>query len=62
VISLLDASIVNLAPPTIQTDLHEQLSDLHWVVDAYTLPFAVLMLTTGTLADHFGRKRLFLLA
>jgi DHA2 family methylenomycin A resistance protein-like MFS transporter len=56
----LDGSIVNVALATIQSDLHAQLSDLQWVVDAYTLPFAALMLTAGTLADRFGRKRLFL--
>src|SRR5499427_2565785 len=56
----LDGSIVNVALATIQTDLHAQLSDLQWVVDAYTLPFAALMLTAGTLSDRFGRKRLFL--
>src|SRR5713101_2201583 len=57
---LLDASIVTLALPRIQADLHTGLSDLQWVVVAYTLPFAVLMLTAGTLGDRFGRKRLFL--
>src|SRR5215470_8665271 len=57
---LLDASIVNVALPTIQADLHTNLSDLQWVVDAYTLPLAVLMLTAGTLGDRFGRKRFFL--
>ena len=57
---LLDASIVTVALPTIQADLHTNLSDLQWAVDAYTLPFAVLMLTAGTLGDRFGRKRLFL--
>ena len=57
---LLDASIVNVALPTIQADLHANLSDLQWVVDAYTLPLAALMLTAGTLGDRFGRKRLFL--
>src|SRR5450631_150459 len=57
---LLDASIVNVAIPTIQIDLHANLSDLQWTVDAYTLPFAALMLTAGTLGDRFGRKRLFL--
>jgi EmrB/QacA subfamily drug resistance transporter len=56
----LDGSIVNVALPTIQADLHANLSDLQWVVDAYTLPFAALMLTAGTLGDRFGRKRLFL--
>jgi len=57
---LLDASIVNVALPTIQVNLHAQLSDLQWVVDAYTLPLAALMLTAGTLGDRFGRKRIFL--
>lgn len=57
---LLDTSIVNVALPTIQADLHAHLSDLQWVVDAYTLPFAALLLTTGSLGDRFGRKRIFL--
>lgn len=57
---LLDTSIVTLALPRIQTDLHANLFDLQWAVDAYILPFAVLMLTAGTLGDRFGRKRLFL--
>ena len=57
---LLDASIVTVALPTIQRDLHAQLAGLQWVVDAYTLPFAVLLLTAGTLGDRFGRKRVFL--
>jgi MFS family permease len=48
------------ALPSIQADLHAQLADLQWVVDAYTLPLAALMLTAGTLGDRFGRKRLFL--
>jgi EmrB/QacA subfamily drug resistance transporter len=57
---LLDGSIVNVALSSIQAELHAQLSDLQWVVDAYTLPLAALMLTAGTLGDRFGRKRLFL--
>src|SRR6516164_1941417 len=56
----LDGSIVNVALATIQTDFHAHLSDLQWVVDAYALPFAALLLTAGTLGDRFGRKRLFL--
>jgi EmrB/QacA subfamily drug resistance transporter len=60
-IVLLDTTIVNTALPTIQSSLHTNLSDLQWVVDAFTLPFAALMLTGGTLGDRFGRKRLFLL-
>jgi EmrB/QacA subfamily drug resistance transporter len=58
---LLDASIVTVALPTIQNNLHTNLSDLQWAVDAYTLPFAALMLTAGTFGDRFGRKRLFLI-
>ncbi|HEX8997626.1 MAG TPA: DHA2 family efflux MFS transporter permease subunit [Ktedonobacterales bacterium] len=57
---LLDASIVTVALPTIQSMLQARLSDLQWVVDAYTLPFAALLLTAGTLGDRFGRKRVFL--
>ena len=57
---LLDGSIVTLALPTIQSTLHASLSDLQWTIDAYTLPFAALLLTAGTLGDRFGRKRLFL--
>ena len=58
---LLDTSIVNVALPTIQTDFHASLADLQWMVDAYTLPFAALLLTAGSLGDRFGRKRLFLI-
>jgi EmrB/QacA subfamily drug resistance transporter len=57
---LLDASIVTVALPTIQSSLHADISGLQWVVNAYTLPFAVLLLTAGTLGDRFGRKRVFL--
>ena len=57
---LLDASIVALALPAIQATLHASLADLQWTIDAYTLPFAVLMLSAGTLGDRFGRKRVFL--
>jgi DHA2 family methylenomycin A resistance protein-like MFS transporter len=57
---LLDASIVTLALPAIQATLHASLADLQWTIDAYTLPFAVLMLGAGTLGDRFGRKRIFL--
>lgn len=57
---LLDGSIVLTALPTIQADLNAQLSDLQWTIGAYTLPFAALMLTAGTLGDRFGRKKLLL--
>lgn len=57
----LDASVVVLALPTIQANLHASLTDLQWTVDAYTLSFAALLLAAGTLNDRFGRKRLFLI-
>lgn len=58
---LLDATIVVTALPTIQSSLHTNLSDLQWAVSTYTLSFAALMLTAGTLGDRFGRKRFFLI-
>jgi EmrB/QacA subfamily drug resistance transporter len=57
---LLDVSIVNVALPSIQRALHASFSDLQWVVDAYALMLAALLLTTGSLADLFGRRKLFM--
>jgi EmrB/QacA subfamily drug resistance transporter len=56
---LLDVTIVNVALPAIQTSLHSSFSDLQWVVDAYSLMLAALLLTTGSLADLFGRRLVF---
>ncbi|HEY7149109.1 MAG TPA: MFS transporter [Gaiellaceae bacterium] len=56
----LDTTVVNVALPAIQADLGIGLSQLEWVVNAYTLPFAVLLLTGGKLADFLGRRRVFL--
>ncbi|MCU1493030.1 MAG: drug resistance transporter, EmrB/QacA subfamily [Acidimicrobiaceae bacterium] len=56
---LLDVSIVNTALPSIQRAVHASFSGLQWVVDAYTLSFAVLLLSCGALADRHGRKRMF---
>jgi EmrB/QacA subfamily drug resistance transporter len=53
---LLDITIVNVALPDIQTELHSSFTDLQWVVDAYALTLAALLLTTGSLADRFGRR------
>ncbi len=58
---LLDITIVNVALPAIEHALHASFSDLQWVVDAYALALATCVLTAGSLADLFGRKRLFLL-
>jgi EmrB/QacA subfamily drug resistance transporter len=56
---LLDVTIVNVALPDIQQSLHSSFSDLQWVVDAYALTLASLLLTAGSLADLFGRRLLF---
>jgi EmrB/QacA subfamily drug resistance transporter len=56
---LLDVTIVNVALPSIQTSLKASFSDLQWVVDAYALSLAALLLTTGSLADLYGRRLVF---
>ena len=58
---LLDITIVNVALPAIQRSLDATFSDLQWVVDAYALALATFVLTAGSLADLYGRKRVFLL-
>lgn len=57
---MLDNTVVNVALPSIQRDLHASLSALEWTVSAYTLTFAVLLVTGGRLGDIFGRRRMFL--
>ncbi|MGH3192997.1 MAG: MFS transporter [Streptosporangiaceae bacterium] len=56
---LLDVTIVTVAQPAIQSGLHASFSDVQWVLDAYALTLASLLLTFGVLADRHGRKRLF---
>ena len=56
---LLDVTIVVVAQPAIQEGLHASFSDVQWVLDAYALTLASLLLTSGVLADRYGRKRLF---
>ena len=57
---LLDITIVNVALPDIQRDLGSSFEDLQWVVDAYALALAALLLASGSLADLLGRRRVFL--
>ncbi len=57
---VLDATVVNVALPSIQTDLHMSESDLQWVVNAYTLVFGGFLLLGGRAGDLIGRKRVFL--
>ena len=56
---LLDITVVNTALPAIQKDLDASFTDLQWVIDAYTLSLAALVLTAGSLADRLGRRRVF---
>jgi MFS family permease len=54
---MLDIAVVNTALSDIAGDLHTGLSGLQWIVDAYTLALASVVLTAGSLADRFGRRR-----
>jgi EmrB/QacA subfamily drug resistance transporter len=56
----LDSTILNVALPTLQKDLHASLSGLQWIADAYLLVVSSLLMLTGSTADRLGRKRLFL--
>src|SRR5260221_2288464 len=57
---ILDATIVNVALPSIQRGLHFSSADLQWVINSYTLMFGGFLLLGGRAADFFGRRRLFL--
>jgi len=57
---LVDVTIVQVALPRIQRDLHASFTDLQWVIDAYALTLSALILTSGSLADRIGRKRVFI--
>ncbi|HEY1592874.1 MAG TPA: MFS transporter [Solirubrobacteraceae bacterium] len=56
---LLDITVVNTALPSIARDLHASFNDLQWVIDAYTLALAAVVLTAGSLADRLGRRLVF---
>jgi EmrB/QacA subfamily drug resistance transporter len=58
---MLDNTVVNVALPSIQRDFDASLSALEWTINAYTLTFAVLLITGGRLGDIFGRRLLFLI-
>src|SRR6478752_10566495 len=59
---ILDLSIVNVALPSIQSDLEFSSPGLQWVVDAYTITFAGFLMLGGRAADHFGQRRIFVIA
>jgi MFS transporter, DHA2 family, methylenomycin A resistance protein len=61
VVVQLDVTIVNVALPRIATDLRMGVAGLQWVVDAYTLTFAVLLLSAGVLGDRLGARRMYVI-
>ena len=58
---MLDNTIVNVALPSIERDLHMSISSLEWIVTAYALTFAALLITGGKLGDYYGRRKMFIL-
>src|SRR3979490_2208627 len=56
---LLDITVVKVGLPSIRNDLGASFTDLQWVIDAYALTLAALVLTAGSLADRLGRRRVF---
>jgi len=58
---MLDNTVVNVALPSIQRSLHMSISSLEWIVTAYALTFAALLITGGKLGDLYGRRRMFML-
>src|SRR5438034_7497658 len=55
----IDGTVVNVALPALQTNLNATVTDVQWVVEAYALFLAALLLLGGSLGDHFGRKRIY---
>jgi EmrB/QacA subfamily drug resistance transporter len=59
-LAFIDATVVNVALPALQTALHASLTEVQWIVEAYALFLSALMLVGGSAGDQFGRRRLFL--
>ncbi len=59
--AFIDGSVTNLALPALQRDLHATVSDAQWVIEAYSLFLAALILVGGSLGDRFGRRRVFMI-
>src|SRR3989442_9113842 len=57
--AFIDGTVVNVALPVLQVDLNATTTDVQWIVEAYSLFLAALILVGGTLGDHFGRRRIF---
>src|ERR1044071_6859701 len=57
--AFIDGTVVNVALPVLQTDLNASVTDVQWVIEAYTLFLAALLLLGGSLGDRFGRKKIY---
>ena len=60
-LTFIDATVVNVALPALQADLHATITDLQWVIEAYALFLGSLILVGGSMGDQFGRRRVFLI-
>ena len=58
--TFIDATVVNVALPALQADLHATITEVQWVIEAYALFLGALILVGGSMGDQFGRKRVFL--
>src|ERR671936_1134072 len=59
--AFIDGTVVNVALPALQRSLNATVLDVQWVVEAYSLPLAALLLVGGSLGDHYGWRRIFLI-
>src|SRR5512135_1475684 len=59
--AFIDGTVVNVALPVLQSELRATASDVQWVVEAYSLFLAALILVGGSLGDHYGRRRIYAL-
>src|SRR5437660_6414525 len=58
--AFIDGTVVNVALPALQTNLNATIVDVQWVIEAYSLLLSALLLVGGSLGDHYGRRRVFL--
>src|SRR5437868_12567497 len=59
--AFIDSTVVNVALPALQTNLNASIVDVQWVIEAYSLLLSAFLLVGGSLGDHYGRRRIFLI-
>src|SRR6185295_16398790 len=60
-LTFIDVTVVNVALPVLQANLHATITDVQWVIEAYALFLGALILVGGSMGDQFGRKRVYLI-